>query len=432
MRTPLPVRRTRAMRYPARLVVPTAALAVAVSLLASACGGSDPQPVTAGGKPNQAVSSGATGSGATPGASTSPPAGNPETTTPPVVTITPAADSTAVDPASQVQVTVANGTLTSVTATVKNGAKLGGDLDGTATTWTSAGTLGTDKTYTVTAVAKNADGVESTTTSTFSTSKPSATFVGTYTPDSGQTVGVGQPISIEFDKPITDKAAVEKQLTVEAAPAVQGAWHWFGNQRVDYRPEKYWTPGSKVTLHMRLDGVKSGTAYGKQNRDVTFSISQHAIVAVADASTHKMTVTKDGAPLRTLLISAGKPGYDTWNGTMVVQRKVDDITMDSTTVKIFGVDAYKVPHVRYAVQLTTSGTYVHGAPWNAGNFGKVNASHGCIGLDLDDAEWFYGVIGLGDPVTVVNSKDKGVLVPSNGFGDWNVKWADWLKGSALS
>jgi lipoprotein-anchoring transpeptidase ErfK/SrfK len=376
------------------------------------------------------------GAGVTQGSSSSagsgdvPPATAPSSASPPVVTITPAADATDIDPDSQVQVSVANGKLDSVTTTLTGGSAVQGQMDGTATSWTSSGALGTNKTYSVSVVAENADGAKSTTTSKFTTSKPSAIFRGTYTPDPGMVVGVAQPISIKFNKPITDKAAVERGLSVEATPAAQGSWYWYGNQRVDYRPQNFWTPGTKVTLHMRLDGVKSGNAYGDQNRDVTFSISPHAIVATADVAAKTMTITQDGTVLKKLLISAGKPGFDTWNGTMVVQRKVDDITMDSKTVGIFGTDGYVVPDVRYAVQLTDSGTYVHAAPWNAGKFGKVNGSHGCIGLSLSDAAWFYKTVGLGDPVIVKNSNEK-VVRSDNGFADWNIGWSTWTAGSAL-
>ena len=402
-----------------------AASATIVAVLATACtSGTKSAAGTSGGAGVTQGSSSSSGSGDTP------PPTAPSSASPPVVTITPDANAADVDPDSQVQVSVANGKLDSVTATLTGGSAVQGQMDATATSWTSSGALGTNKTYSVSVVSENADGAKSTTTSKFTTSKPSAIYRGTYTPDPGAVVGVAQPISIKFTKPITDKAAVERGLSVESTPAVQGSWYWYGNQRADYRPQNFWTPGTKVTLHMHLDGVKSGNAYGDQNRDVAFSISPHAIVATADAAAKTMTVTQDGVVLKKLLISAGKPGFDTWNGTMVVQRKVDDITMDSKTVGIFGTDGYLVKDVRYAVQLTDSGTYVHAAPWNDGKFGKVNGSHGCVGLSLSDAAWFYKTVGLGDPVIVKNSNEK-VVRSDNGFADWNIGWSAWTAGSAL-
>ncbi|WP_049871539.1 L,D-transpeptidase [Catenulispora acidiphila] len=341
--------------------------------------------------------------------------------------IKPAANSSGVDPSSPIAVSVANGKLTSVTAQLSGGDAVSGTLDPSGASWTSANPVGIGHTYKVTAVAVGDDGKQQTATSQFTTSTPGNTYAGTYTPDPGTTYGVAQPVSITFDKPIPDKAAVEKQLTVTSDPPVAGSWHWFGSERVDFRPQQYWAPGTKVTLHMRLDGVKSGSLYGKQNRDVTFTIGR-SLIATMNAATKRMTVTT-GGKTTTLLTSSGKPGFETWNGTMVVLEKDQDIRMNSTTVGIFGVNAYDIPNVYWDVRLTPSGTFVHAAPWNAGKFGNVNGSHGCVGLSTSDAEWFFNQVIPGDPVTVVNSKD--TVRADNGFGDWNLSWSDWIAGSAL-
>jgi len=343
------------------------------------------------------------------------------------VVIKPTTNSSEVDPSSQIQVSVANGKLTSVTAQLSGGSAVDGTLDSSGASWTSTNPVGIGHTYQVTAVATGDNGKQQTVTSQFSTAKPTALYTGTYTPDNGTTFGIAQPVSITFDKPIPDKAAVEKQLSVTADPPVDGAWHWFGSTRVDWRPQQYWAPGTKVSLHMRLDGVKSGNLYGKQNRDATFTIGR-ALTATMDVNTHKMTVNT-GGKTTTLLTSSGKPGFETWNGTMVVLEKDADIRMDSTTVGIFGVNAYDIPDVKWDVRLTPSGTFVHAAPWNVGKFGKVNGSHGCIGMSTSDAQWFYNQVIPGDPITVVNSKD--TVRSDNGFGDWNLNWTDWTAGSAL-
>jgi len=412
------------MRRLHKLAVGTAAVA-----LAAGCGGGG-SGSKASGTPVGNGSSGSQSStaGASSGVSSSPaPASSSSSASSTVVVIKPAANTANADPASQIQVSVANGKLTSVTAQLSGGNAVAGTLDPSAASWTSTDPIGIGHTYLVTAVAMGDDGKQQTATSQFSTAKPTAVFAGTYTPDNGTTFGVAQPVSITFDKPIADKATVEKRLTVTSDPPVAGAWHWFGSQRVDWRPQQYWAAGTKVSLHMRLDGVKSGSLYGKQNRDVTFTIGR-ALVATMDANAKKMTVTT-GGKTTTLPTSSGKPGFETWNGTMVVLEKQQDIRMDSTTVNIFGVNAYDIPHVYWDVRLTPSGTFVHGAPWNVGKFGKVNGSHGCIGMAPSDAEWFFNQVIPGDPVTVVNSKD--TVRADNGFGDWNLNWADWVAGSAL-
>ena len=115
---------------------------------------------------------------------------------------------------------------------------------------------------------------------------------------------------------------------------------------------------------------------------------------------------------------------------MVVLSKVAKIRMDSRTVGIFGPEAYDLGDVRWAVQLTPSGTFAHAAPWNEGSFGRVNGSHGCIGSSTADAKWFFEQVGLGDPVTVKGSAERTVDT-NNGYGDWNVSWEKWTAGSAL-
>lgn len=408
------------------------AVAAAVAGLTAACGGGGSSskttavaPVGNGSSASSSASS--PGGGSQNSAPSAPSSSSSAPTSPALLVIKPAANSSGVDPSSPIAVSVANGKLTSVTAQLSGGDAVAGTLDPSGASWTSANPVGIGHTYKVTAVAVGDDGKQQTATSQFTTSTPGNTYAGTYTPDPGTTYGVAQPVSITFDKPIPDKAAVEKQLTVTSDPPVAGSWHWFGSERVDFRPQQYWAPGTKVTLHMRLDGVKSGSLYGKQNRDVAFTIGR-SLIATMNAATKRMTVTT-GGKTTTLLTSSGKPGFETWNGTMVVLEKDQDIRMNSSTVGIFGVNAYDIPDVYSDVRLTPSGTFVHAAPWNAGKFGNVNGSHGCVGLSTSDAEWFFNQVIPGDPVTVVNSKD--TVRADNGFGDWNLSWSAWIAGSAL-
>ncbi|MFI6287800.1 Ig-like domain-containing protein [Streptomyces sp. NPDC051018] len=313
-----------------------------------------------------------------------------------------------------------------------------GALDGSYSagreSWTSAAKPAPGVTYTVEATA-GTGGRRITERSTFTTAEPpkARTFVGEYNVDQGSTVGVALPVSIVFNKPIHDKAAVERGLRVTASPAVPGAWSWMkdrdGRDRIDYRPREYWQPGTKVSLNMDLDGVDAGGGlYGTQTRKIDFTIGR-ATVSTVDVVKKTVTVSRNGRALRTLPVSTGKKGFETWNGTMVVLSKVPTIRMNSATVGIFGPEAYDLGDVKWDVQLTPSGTYAHAAPWNAGRFGRVNGSHGCIGMSTANAKWFYDQVHYGDPVTVVNSMD--AVAVNNGYGAWNVDWAAWQRGSAL-
>lgn len=238
----------------------------------------------------------------------------------------------------------------------------------------------------------------------------------------GQRVGVGMPISVTFDRPVpaAERAAVERRLKVRASTPTTGSWSWVkdrnlhGGQRVDYRPKAYWKPGTKVT-------VRVGSTV-----DRTFTVAR-SLLATVDVRTHTMTVTKDGTTRR-VPITAGAPGMDTWNGTMVVSDKQRRVFMDSRTVGY--ADAY-AGYYSYAVHLTTSGTYLHENPKANTYAGNSNVTHGCIGLATDGtARRFYEEVIPGDVVRVTGSKE--TVAPGNGYGDWNVSWADWRAGSALN
>jgi hypothetical protein len=93
-------------------------------------------------------------------------------------------------------------------------------------------------------------------------------------------------------------------------------------------------------------------------------------------------------------------------------------------------DAY-AGYYFYAVHLTASGTYLHQNPKADTYAGHQNVTHGCVGLATDGtAKQFYDEVVPGDVVTVVGSRE--TVAPGNGYGDWNVRWADWRAGSALA
>lgn len=155
-------------------------------------------------------------------------------------------------------------------------------------------------------------------------------------------------------------------------------------------------------------------------------------VSTVDVKTHKMTVKRDGKVLRTIPVTTGKPGYDTWNGTMVISERLKVTRMNGETVGYGG--EYDIKDVPHAQRLTNSGTFIHGNYWGGDAFGNYNASHGCIGLrDVRGgydgkvaAAWFFDNSITGDVVVVKNSHDKTVA-PDNGYNGWNMSWSDWTK-----
>ncbi|WP_435242533.1 L,D-transpeptidase [Streptomyces cucumeris] len=349
------------------------------------------------------------------------------------VTIAPKDGAEDVDTSGKLKVTAARGKLASVTVKDPDGKKVDGKIAEDGKSWQPVAHLGADTRYSVIAVAKDSEGRSVTRHAKFTTLRPKETFVGSYTPEDGSKVGVGMPVSLRFNRGITDPAAVEKAVEVTASPSVPIEGHWFGNDRLDFRPEKYWKAGTKVTLRLDLDGVEGRPGvYGEQKKTVKFTVGRSQ-VSVVDAKSKKMTVKRDGKTIKTIPITSGGPGNETYNGKMVISEKLKVTRMDGDTVG-FG-DAYDIKDVPHAMRLSTSGTFIHGNYW-AGRptFGSANVSHGCVGLfdqrgggdRSTPAAWFFRESLLGDVVVVKNSKDR-TIQPDNGLNGWNMSWEKWKK-----
>ncbi|WP_129307149.1 Ig-like domain-containing protein [Streptomyces sp. L2] len=358
------------------------------------------------------------------------------------ITITPKDGSDNASINNSAAVKVAKGTLTAVTMTTENGKAVTGTFSADHTSWKPGTQLERSTTYKVAAEAKDSKGLVAHENASFTTVSPANSFIGTYTPDNGTTVGVGMPVSINFDKAITNKAAVQKGVTVTSSSGQEVVCHWFNANRMDCRPEAYWKEGSTVTLKLNLDGVEGASGvYGVQQKTVTFHIGRNQ-VSYVDAKTKQMKVTQDGKVVKTIPISAGAPEHTTYEGQMVISEKFKQTRMNGATVGFTDDDGkgeYDIKDVPHAMRLTTSGTFIHGNYWGAPSvFGNVNTSHGCVGLQdakgakdpNTPAAWFYDHSLVGDVVVVQNTGDKTVS-PDNGLNGWNMDWAQWKAGSAV-
>ncbi|MEU1409879.1 Ig-like domain-containing protein [Streptomyces sp. NPDC005728] len=348
------------------------------------------------------------------------------------VSISPKSGATGVDTSGTLKVDVSKGKLTEVTVKDAKGAKVDGAIGAGGASWKPSTHLAAGTKYTVHAVAKDSEGREAAEDSSFTTLTPTNTFLGNFTPEDGSTVGVGMPFSVRFTRGITNPQDVEKAIKIKTEPAVDVEGHWFGNDRLDFRPEKYWKAGTKVTVDLNLDGVEGRDGvYGKQRKTVKFTIGRNQ-VSIVDAKKHTMKVTQEGRVVKTIPVTTGKPGYDTWNGQMVMRERLTVTRMNGETVGYGG--EYDIKDVPHAIRLTDSGTFIHGNYWGGDAFGNYNASHGCVGLrDVRGgydknvpAAWFFNHSMSGDVVVVKNSNDRTVA-PDNGLNGWNMSWADWTK-----
>lgn len=303
------------------------------------------------------------------------------------------------------------------------------------TQWVAGERLEPGTAYTVRAVGRDADGAAVRSVTRFRTQDLSLAeqTYASVAPLDGETVGVGMPVVVSFDVPVTDRASMERQMRVESVPQQPGTWHWLSDTEAHWRPRRYWQAGTEVRVDLDVNGVSAGGGiYGQHDREIAFTVGDAHVYRV-DARTHQMRVFSNGQLLRTIPITTGKPGFETRNGTKVIMEKFDVRRMNSETVGIpaGSAEAYDIDDVQWAMRLTHSGEFIHAAPWSVGSQGSANVSHGCTGLSTADAGWLYAMTRRGDVVETVGTAGEDMTL-TNGWGDWNVPWPAYREGSALS
>lgn len=345
------------------------------------------------------------------------------------IRVAPAAATGPISPTAAVTVTAHNGTLQRVTMTNPSGEQVDGTLAAGGSRWTVAEPLGYDTTYTIRATAVGSSGKPVTTTSTVTTVDPEALAYPAMSPIPGSTVGIGHPLAFYFDVPIEDKQAVENAIEITTDPAVQGAFYWFSDTEVHWRPREFWAPGTQIEVDVNLYGLHLGNGvYGQTDRHATYTIGD-AVIARANGATHQMTVEINGEVVRTMPISMGSPEYPSSTGVHVVTQQYPSYVMDSRTFGLGLDEGGYVIETKYATRISNSGEFVHAAPWSVDAQGERNVSHGCINLSTANARWFYNHTQRGDVVIVTNSGGPP-LQPWDGFGDWQIPWPEWKTGGA--
>ena len=343
--------------------------------------------------------------------------------------------STGVTVDSIVSVASSNGTLSSVSLSSKQPVKgskktikVDGALNSAKSGWKASEALDPGTSYTLTMTGTNPQGTTTTTKSTFKTEAltlDEQTYPSIF-PNKGSEVGVGMPVVLTFDVPVKDKANFQKHLEINTMPKQTGTWHWYGDREVHFRPKTYWKAGTKVSVDANLNGVSAGNGiYGQNSVDTNFTIGRSQITKINLQSDHA-AVYRDGKAVRTIPVSAGKPGWSTRSGIKLIMAKFPVVRM--TNQMIGAKETYDL-QVKWAMRLTTSGEFLHAAPWSMANMGVRNASHGCTGMSTSDAYWLYQHSMIGDPTETTGSS-KG-MEQGNGWADWNLSWKQYEKGSAL-
>jgi lipoprotein-anchoring transpeptidase ErfK/SrfK len=342
---------------------------------------------------------------------------------------TPAA--TDVVPISLISVQVSDGWFQKVALTNSSGKVVAGSFNSDRTVYTITEPLGYDATYTWSGSAVGHDGKAIAVSGKFTTVSPTKKVGGAFQLADGQTVGVAAPIIIQFDSTISDKAAVEKALTVTTNPPVEGSWAWLPDEaqgaRAHYRTREYYPAGATVNVDAKLYGLPFGDgAYGDQDISLKIQIGRRQLVK-AEVSSHRIQVITDAGVIMDFPCSYGeadKARNVTRNGTHVVTEKYADFYMSNPAA------GYSNVHERWAVRISNNGEFIHANPASSGAQGNTNVTNGCINLSTGDAEQYYHSAIYGDPVEVTGSSIQ--LSYSDGdLWDWAVDWDTWVAMSAL-
>jgi lipoprotein-anchoring transpeptidase ErfK/SrfK len=334
-------------------------------------------------------------------------------------------------PTAPVSVEVRDGWFQRVALTSSAGKVVAGALNQDRTLYTVTEPLGYDATYTWSGSVVGRDGKPVPVAGRFSTVTPTKKVDGGFQLGDGQTVGIAAPVIIQFDAPISDKAAVQRVLQITTDPPVEGSWAWLPDEsqgsRVHYRPREYYPAGTKVSVDAKLYGVSFGDgAYGAQDISLNFNVGRRQIVK-AEVSSHRIQVVRDEGVIMDFACSYGeadKARNVTRNGIHVVTEKYSDFYMSNPAA------GYSNAHERWAVRISNNGEFIHANPMSAGAQGNTNVTNGCINLSTSDAAQYYNSAIYGDPVEVTGSSIQ--LSYSDGdIWDWAVDWDTWTGMSAL-
>jgi lipoprotein-anchoring transpeptidase ErfK/SrfK len=330
---------------------------------------------------------------------------------------------------SPVTVNADDGVLASVEMVNENGRAVEGQLSPDGVHWATTERLGYNRMYTLTAKARGLGGV-ATRQLTFQTHSPHNLTMPYAMPHDGEVVGVGEPVAIQFDEVIADRAAAEKAIVITTDPPVEGAFYWLNKREVRWRPEHFWKPGTNVNIAVNTYGVDLGDGvFGEDNIRSHFTVGDE-VIATADDNTKMVTVRVNGEVVKTMPTSMGKDSTPTASGTYILGVRFAHMIMDSSTygVPVNSPNGYRT-EVDFATQMSYSGVFVHSAPWSVGAQGHTNTSHGCLNVSPSNAQWFFEHTKRGDIVQVLNTIGPP-LSGTEGLGDWNIPWDQWHAGNA--
>ena len=222
-------------------------------------------------------------------------------------------------------------------------------------------------------------------TGSYTTVTPTAKVTSKISPGDDAVVGVAAPVIVRFGSAPTDKAQIEKHVTITTTPKVEGAWAWITHDgdtwpSLDWRPKDYWPAGTTVHVESDLYGLDlGGGTFGGDKVTSDFTIGRNQVVK-ADANAHTMVVQQDGVTVATYDASYGSgdvigdPNRVTRSGIHIVMDKKETTTMSNPAYGYTDVTEH------WAVRISDNGEFIHQNQDTVGAQGVDNVSHGCVNL----------------------------------------------------
>jgi lipoprotein-anchoring transpeptidase ErfK/SrfK len=114
-----------------------------------------------------------------------------------------------------------------------------------------------------------------------------------------------------------------------------------------------------------------------------------------DLTTQHLTAYEGSTPVYTAPVATGKNGFETPTGTFAIYSRAPMETMTGSA----GGETWYVPDIPW-VQYVVGGVALHGTYWHDQWGTGFRLSHGCINLNIDDAQWLYEWADIGTPVEI--------------------------------
>lgn len=112
-------------------------------------------------------------------------------------------------------------------------------------------------------------------------------------------------------------------------------------------------------------------------------------------TTQQLTAYEDDVPVFHAPVATGKDGFNTPVGTYAIYAKYPRQTMAGG----WAGESWYVPNIP-SVQYIVGGVAFHGTYWHDKWGTGTRMSHGCINLNIDDAQWLYAWADVGTQVNI--------------------------------